>query len=166
VRAPAPAATPAASVAPPTLVSPADAPAPEPAGTAPVASEPSPRKRAPRKAQPDPEPSLDLPLEDAGGAAGPGSIERTISSDGATRLIATSYIGIGNRLFIRGEGAGLSWDRGAPLQFVSIGKWRWETNEAVAPVRFKLLKNDEQECTALGEKTLEPGHLHELSAQF
>lgn len=162
----APAATPAASVAPPTLVSPADAPAPEPAGTAPVASEPSPRKRAPRKAQPDPEPSLDLPLEDAGGAAGPGSIERTISSDGATRLIATSYIGIGNRLFIRGEGAGLSWDRGAPLQFVSIGKWRWETNEAVAPVRFKLLKNDEQECTALGEKTLEPGHLHELSAQF
>ena len=162
----APAATPAASVAPPTLVSPADAPAPEPAGTAPVASEPSPRKRAPRKAQPDPEPSLDLPLEDTGGAAGPGSIERTISSDGATRLIATSYIGIGNRLFIRGEGAGLSWDRGAPLQFVSIGKWRWETNEAVAPVRFKLLKNDEQECTALGEKTLEPGHLHELSAQF
>lgn len=162
----APTATPTASVEPPTLISPADAPAPEPAGIAPVASEPSPRKRAPRKAQPDPEPSLDLPLEDAGGAAVPGSIERTISSDGATRLIATSYIGIGNRLFIRGEGAGLSWDRGAPLQFVSIGKWRWETNEAVAPVRFKLLKNDEQECTALGEKTLEPGHLHELSAQF
>jgi hypothetical protein len=149
----------------PSPAPPAAAPAPTPTPeTAPVA-EPVPRKRVPRKPQPDPEPSLDLPLEDAGGA-GLGSIERTISSDGATRLIATAYIGIGNRLFIRGEGAGLSWDKGVPLQFVSIGKWRWETNEAAAPVRFKLYKNDEQECTALGEQVLEPGHLQEMSAQF
>jgi chemotaxis protein histidine kinase CheA len=136
------------------------APAPEPA------SEPMARKRAPRKPQPEPEPSLDLPLEDTSGAQGPGAIERTISSDGATRLIATAYIGIGNRLFIRGEGAGLSWDKGVPLQFVSIGKWRWETNEASAPVRFKLYKNDEQECASLGEQVLEPGHLQEMSAKF
>ena len=142
--------------------------APEPtASAAPEpASEPVARKRAPRKPQPDPEPSLDLPLEDTSGASGPGAIERTISSDGATRLIATAYIGIGNRLFIRGEGAGLSWDKGVPLQFVSIGKWRWETNEASAPVRFKLYKNDEQECSALGEQVLEPGHLQEMSAKF
>lgn len=161
--APAAVATPAAE--PPAPMTSAPTPAPEPESAAPAA-EPAPRKRAPRKAQPDPEPSLDLPLEDTGGAAVPGTVERTISSDGATRLIATSYIGIGNRLFIRGEGPGLSWDKGVPLQFVSIGKWRWETNEANAPIRFKLLKNDEQECSALGEKTLEPGHLHELSAQF
>ncbi len=163
------AASPAPVVAPgvdtPAPDTPAKAPAPEPEAGAPAA-EPAPRKRAPRKAQPDPEPSLDLPLEDTGGTPVPGAIERTLSSDGATRLIATSYIGIGNRLFIRGEGPGLSWDKGLPLQFVSIGKWRWETNEADAPVRFKLLKNDEQECSALGEKILEPGHLHELSAQF
>lgn len=161
--APAAVATPAAE--PPAPMTSAPTPAPEPESAAPAA-EPAPRKRAPRKAQPDPEPSLDLPLEDTGGAAVPGTVERTISSDGATRLIATSYIGIGNRLFIRGEGPGLSWDKGVPLQFVSIGKWRWETNEANGPIRFKLLKNDEQECSALGEKTLEPGHLHELSAQF
>ena len=53
-----------------------------------------------------------------------------------------------------------------PLQFVSIGKWRWETNEANAPVRFRLYKNDELECTALGEQTLEPGHLQEMTATF
>jgi hypothetical protein len=53
-----------------------------------------------------------------------------------------------------------------PLQFVSIGKWRWETNDATAPIRFKLYKNDEHECVALGEKTLAPGHLHELVAAF
>lgn len=163
----APAPVEPASAEPPAPSSPSAASSPEPEASAPTAVvEPAPRKRAPRKAQPDPEPSLDLPLEDTGGVAVPGTVERTISSDGATRLIATSYIGIGNRLFIRGEGPGLSWDQGVPLQFVSIGKWRWETNEANAPIRFKLLKNDEQECSALGEKTLEPGHLHELSAQF
>ena len=53
-----------------------------------------------------------------------------------------------------------------PLQFVSIGKWRWETNDASAPIRVKLYKNDEQECTALGEQTLEPGPLQEMTAAF
>ena len=122
------------------------------------------RKRAARK--PEPDPSLDLPLEDSPASAAPGHVERTLASDGATRLLATAYIGIGNRLFIRGDGPGLSWEKGVPLQFVSIGKWRWETNEANAPVRFRLYKNDELECTALGEQTLEPGHLQEMTATF
>ncbi len=132
-----------------------------------AASPPAPvRKRAPRKSEPPAETGLDLGFEDFVPAPGSGHVEKTLSSDGATRLIATAYIGIGNRLFIRGEGPGLSWERGVPLQFVSIGKWRWETNDATAPIRFKLYKNDEHECVALGEKTLEPGHLHELVAAF
>jgi hypothetical protein len=53
-----------------------------------------------------------------------------------------------------------------PLSFVSIGKWRWETNDATAPVRFKLYKNDEVECTALGERSVEPGAQQDLSASF
>ena len=93
-------------------------------------------------------------------------IEKVISSDGATRLLVTAYIGIGNRLFIRGDGPGLSWDKGVPLQFVSIGKWRWETADATAPVKFKLFKNDESECTALGAQSLEPGHQQEITATF
>lgn len=93
-------------------------------------------------------------------------IERVISSDGATRLIATAYIGIGNRLFIRGEGPGLSWEKGVPLQFVSIGKWRWETSEATEPFQVKLYKNDELECSALGTLTLDPGHQQEVTAKF
>jgi hypothetical protein len=125
------------------------------------------RKRSPKKPATEPTPALDLPLdESAAGAAAAGTVERTLTSDGATRLLATAYIGIGNRLFIRGEGPGLSWDKGVPLQFVSIGKWRWETNEATGPVRYKLYKNDEQECTALGEHALEPGHLQEVTAPF
>jgi hypothetical protein len=78
----------------------------------------------------------------------------------------TAYIGIGNRLFIRGDGPGLSEDKGVPLTFVSIGKWRWETNDATSTVRFRLYKNDQVECTALGERSVEPGAQQELSAAF
>jgi hypothetical protein len=124
------------------------------------------RKRGARKPEPEPDSSLDLPLEDTASNGAAPQVERTLSSDGATRLIATAYIGIGNRLFIRGDGPGLSWDKGVPLQFVSIGKWRWETNDASAPIRFKLFKNDELECATLGEQILEPGHLQELLATF
>lgn len=92
--------------------------------------------------------------------------EPAMSSDGATRLIVTAYIGIGNKLFIRGKGAGLSWDRGVPLQFISIGKWRWESAEASGPVVAKLYKNDQVECISLGEMRLEPGHQQEVTASF
>ena len=83
--------------------------------------EPAPAKppRA-RKPKAD-ENAFDLGLvSDAQGVA-----ETAVTSDGFTRLVATAYIGIGNRLFIRGDGPGLSWEKGVPLQFVSIGKWRW-----------------------------------------
>jgi hypothetical protein len=33
-------------------------------------------------------------------------------------------------------------------------------------VRFKLYKNDDLECTALGAQSLEAGHQQELSATF
>ncbi|MCX6933934.1 MAG: hypothetical protein NTZ29_14850 [Verrucomicrobia bacterium] len=89
-----------------------------------------------------------------------------MTADGASRLLATAYIGIGNRLFIRGEGPGLTWEKGVPLQFVSIGKWRWETTETTATVTFKLYKNDTVECTALGEQAIAPGHLTEVTASF
>jgi hypothetical protein len=90
----------------------------------------------------------------------------SLSADGATRLLVTAYIGIGNRLFVRGEGPGLSWDRGVPLQFVSIGKWRWDTTDAAAPVRYKLYKNDEIECPSLGTGALQPGQQQEVTAVF
>lgn len=126
-----------------------------------------PRKRAAKKEDED-QPALGLDIEPIkeNGETGPGVVERVLSSDGATRLIVTAYIGIGNRLFIRGSGPGLSWEKGVPLQFVSIGKWRWETNDASAPVQFKLLKNDEQESAGLGTLTIDPGHQHEVTANF
>jgi hypothetical protein len=151
----------------------AESPAPASGAADPAAERPA-RKRAPRKPANDPHPELllDLASEGFGGTSSDDTavsesevVERVISSDGATRLIVTAYIGIGNRLFIRGEGPGLSWDKGVPLQFVSIGKWRWETMDATAPISFKLYKNDETEC-ALGLQNLEAGHQQEVTAKF
>ena len=112
----------------------------------------------------DEQPALEL--DDSGSSSAASVAERVLSSDGATRVLITSYIGIGNRLFIRGEGPGLSWEKGVPLQFVSIGKWRWETNDASGPIQFKLYKNDDTECSALGAQALEPGHQLEVTAGF
>ena len=88
------------------------------------------------------------------------------TTDGFTRLIATAYIGIGQKLYLRGDGPGLSWEKGVPLQFVSIGKWLWETPAATTPFTTKLFKNDQVECTTLGLITLEPGRQHEVNAGF
>jgi uncharacterized protein YoxC len=106
------------------------------------------------------------PVEEAPAAMSQEISEPAVSADGATRLIVTAYIGIGNRLFIRGDGPGLSWDKGVPLTFVSIGKWRWETNDATSALRFRLFKNDTVECTALGEATVQPGAQQEINASF
>jgi hypothetical protein len=128
---------------------------------APVTTDEPPARRAHRPAHP---PAPATPAEPRVRAAA--APTASVSTEGATRLVATAYIGIGNKLFIRGDGPGLSWDRGVPLQFVSIGKWRWETTEAVQPVAVKLFKNDEVECTALGKFDLQPGHQHEVAAEF
>jgi len=150
---------------------------------APTATAPKPeRKRAPRK-QAEPKVEIksesETPIENPVKEEAPAlSLEFSdaspdeqmpvtgISADGATRITVTAYIGIGNRLFIRGEGPGLSWDKGIPLQFVSIGKWRWETMDADKPVYFKLYKNDDVESTNRNHAPLEPGSQVELTATF
>jgi len=118
----------------------------------------------PEAAKPDPE--LAELSEFSQLAPDEGQPTNSVSADGATRLIVTAYIGIGNRLFIRGAGPGLSWERGVALQFVSIGKWRWESAEVTTPVRFKLYKNDEIECTTLAATAIEPGQQQEVTATF
>ncbi len=155
----APAPRPAASDAEPVARPPE--PSPEPVV---ATAEPEPVSRsAPVAAPPPPEPE---PESEPEPEAPPAPPESALSHDGYTRLLATAYIGIGNRLFVRGDGPGLRRDKGVPLQFVSIGKWRWESAELLFPAKVRLYKNDQVECTALGEIVLEPGHHHEVNATF
>lgn len=147
---------------------------PEPAAenvpTALLTEEKPVRKRTARKPfSTDNELALGIELPESNGEFfqdAPDETAPAVSADGLTRLIVTAYIGIGNKLYARGEGPGLAWDRGVPLQFVSIGKWRWESPEVTAPVRLKLYKNDTQECSAVGTLTIAPGQQHEVTANF
>ena len=60
-----------------------------------------------------------------------------------TSILARVDVGFGNQLYIRGEGAGLSWDEGLPLENVTPYEWAFKTAKATAPVEFKFLINDE-----------------------
>jgi hypothetical protein len=50
-------------------------------------------------------------------------------------------VGFGNRLYLRGEGQGLSWNHGIPLTCVDSSTWKW-SGEATDALKFKLLLND------------------------
>jgi hypothetical protein len=52
--------------------------------------------------------------------------------------------GFGNTLFIRGKGAGLSWEKGVVLKNLSPDVWIWETDRPFESCTFKLLLNDAQ----------------------
>jgi hypothetical protein len=46
-----------------------------------------------------------------------------------------------DKLFVRGQGANLSWDKGVAMKF-SQGKWTFETEAEFEKIEYKLLKND------------------------
>ena len=52
-------------------------------------------------------------------------------------------VGLGNKLFIRGQGSGLNWFKGLPLNCVDPTTWVWSTNQMCEKVVFKLLLNDQ-----------------------
>ena len=59
-----------------------------------------------------------------------------------TVITAKIDIGFGNALYVRGEGAGLSWDHGLLLTCVADDKWSVTLGESVRPIIFKFLVND------------------------
>lgn len=63
-----------------------------------------------------------------------------------TTIIARVDVGFGNTLYVRGEGAGLSWDKGTIMENVSPYEWALKTTQAKTGVVFKFLINDEIWC--------------------
>lgn len=67
-----------------------------------------------------------------------------LTESDAAVVVAKYDVGYGNHLYIRGEGAGLSWDTGILMKNVENDVWVWTTNEAAGDaVAFKFLINDE-----------------------
>jgi len=58
-----------------------------------------------------------------------------------TTIEAKIDVGFGNNLFVRGQGAGLSWDCGVPLKCIDPQTWQWSA-PANDNLKFKLLLND------------------------
>lgn len=58
-------------------------------------------------------------------------------------IAARVDVGFGNNLYIRGEGAGLSWDVGILMKNLSPYEWAWETKSTSKPIEYKFLINDE-----------------------
>ena len=74
-----------------------------------------------------------------------------------TVIHANVDIGFGNSLYVRGEGPGLSWDRGVAMDCVKDDLWAHTIEAAAKPIVFKFLVNDETWCTG-DDYVVEPGN--------
>lgn len=71
-----------------------------------------------------------------------GKARKTSKAD--TCVIVNSLIGIGNKPYLRGAGGGLSADKGVPMEYLEIGKWRYVfPPDSQFPIEFSVYKNDE-----------------------
>lgn len=128
------AATPAASVTP------AKAEAPKPAATA----APPAKAEAPKPtAKPASTKATKATKAPAAPAKATATAKKSIDST-ATVVVAKYDVGFGNKLFIRGEGAGLSWETGVEMKNVENDVWVWTNNDLKkGAVACKFLINDD-----------------------
>lgn len=59
-----------------------------------------------------------------------------------TRITLNIDVGFSNALYLRGQGANLSWDKGILLKNIKADEWVWETNVPFTSCEFKVLVND------------------------
>lgn len=107
------------------------------------------------------------PEEDMFGETVPAQVTKRVKTKKSdTAVIASVFIGIGNKPFVRGSGAGLNWENGVEMEFEEIGKWRWiAPADLDAPIEIQLYCNDE-DADSMGKYALEPGQQLDLSPVF
>ena len=89
----------------------------------------------------------------------------TSSASGAVATIDVKIdVGFGNALYLRGEGSGLTWDRGVLLACVDGKTWRW-SQPVTAPITFKVLLNDKVWSSGQDLKVA-PGQKIEVAPAF
>ncbi len=135
-EAPKPAATAATAKAETT----AKAEAPKPAATAAPPAKAEAPKPAAKPASPK---APKAPKAPASPAKATATAKKSIDST-ATVVVAKYDVGFGNKLFIRGEGAGLSWETGVEMKNVENDVWVWTNNDLKkGAVACKFLINDD-----------------------
>ena len=86
-------------------------------------------------------------------------------SGGITSVIAKVMIGIGNKPYVRGQGPGLSWEEGVPMNFMEIGKWAWSPPRKNVSVTIQIYRNDEDPDNT-GKHEIKAGEKFELTPDF
>jgi hypothetical protein len=82
-----------------------------------------------------------------------------------TTIVAAIDVGFGNNLTLRGEGPGLSWEAGVPLECSADDRWTITLPETSHPIVCKFLINDSTWCTG-EDYTVLPGSSVVLSPSF
>ncbi len=82
-----------------------------------------------------------------------------------TTIVAAVDVGFGNHLTLRGEGPGLSWEIGTPLECVADDRWSITLPESAQPIVCKFLLNDSTWCSG-EDYTVLPGSTVVLSPTF
>ena len=114
----------------------------------------------------DVEAVAEAPLDELFGEVFQPRVSRASVKKNDTVCTVSILIGIGNKPYLRGSGAGLNWDAGVPMEFEAIGKWRW-----VAPADFdgsvelQVFRNDE-EADRKGVYALSAGQKLEVTPVF
>lgn len=84
-----------------------------------------------------------------------------------TCIILNSLIGIGNKPYLRGAGGGLSPDKGVPMEYLEIGKWRYVfPPDTQFPIEFSVYKNDETRSDGGEVFQILPNEKLELNLRF
>jgi hypothetical protein len=82
-----------------------------------------------------------------------------------TLIKAEIDVGFGNTLYIRGDGPGLSWNKGLALDCSAGDQWVVTIVGAKSPVTFKLLLNDQTWSQGV-DYVAAPGSTTSLSPLF
>lgn len=114
------------------------------------AKAPSP-EAAPKAAMPSPAPSA---------AAKPLATKPVV-----TTVRACIDVGFGNSLYARGEGAGLSWEKGVLMECRGQDQWQLSLGESTRPFLIKFLVNDTMWSTG-PDYTVPAGVSLTLAPQF
>lgn len=83
-----------------------------------------------------------------------------------TVLTVNALIGIGNKPYLRGSGAGLNWEIGQPMNFQSIGKWEWTVSDEMEDVIEIQVYCNDQDPDQSGKHRLQPGEKLQISPKF
>ena len=81
-------------------------------------------------------------------------------------ITVNALIGIGNKPYLRGDGAGLSPDKGVQMDYLEIGKWRYVLPDFDGQLHFKILKNDSVAPSGESEFTISRGEKLDLNLAF